>query len=1512
MTQSGGSAAINGFLYQILNHLDWLVNVRLTGKLNGQQVKDGCLILEPRAGGDAHAHASALYLVEQYKTRTKGTWSLSEVKAVLRDLRKSVPVSLPNEARYRFVTDGRPGQFGAFQIFISSLNTIESPDDLNNDEKRQFGKSLCLGDREFFDHVTETTRTKDSCTTTAEEGECVFHLLRRFEMKFLVGSDKLAKAVDARLRPLVCNLGDEVGMRRRLVGDLMERLSAGESRLRIDDLDTMFREAGLSPDRPRKLAVLSRKLGENIHRGLRNRRYRPERDVRDVPHWPEAKPILVIAGESGVGKSWQLSRYIEASVSEGELVVSVRATDTAEDILRFAAREIWQIGLGETSEKTLQGVSNFFRDLNFRSESPMFTIAVDDIQSVDLARNLIRQDWKSLCARLVLTVPVVVARTLDLTDGNEIHLHCVDEFSIDELDALLKMSGHRWADLHADLKWLLRKPILASLFLDLSVSSVKDAPQSEYEIFNAFWDRIAVKCNPGDTGIVAALAELAIKGTLYPLPRKHWGDIGLENDNLATLEATGWLNSLEQGEIVFAHDRLLNWAVAKYLSRRFLHGDLSVQKLFDYLTDKHGRSGSSSVGRLGYVPMDTLWLLAAEDVNTGALGQIVEKMEDLPEFGSYLYTNLLTTLGQRAIPVLLQRLEAITGDSIGNYRVGMIGDAFATLARQESVDIRPEIDSLLHSPSWDRQSVAVKALMAAPDPRHMDRLWEIHQQRLDALEHNADRRVDRGYEATFSALRVGVAFQPKWLQDRIRKADVRTERVSELGYLLSGLYDQKAAEQIWWEVHDVLMQKIPAGNPRCLLHCISRFLDHGKTDFVVKHLTHSGNLVSAAALVALAVLDPLEAIDWIANLDDEQIFFRNEWLPLLFWTDFELAQTRTRELGKSGLTGQKLIEDYFGKFPADLDEATLDVVLRARKNQFCDHIREVTTKDLPWPYSPLVFWGRMCRPTILKILQDEAGGELESMVVELACSRLRGNSGAADPLLEAARRVLILFAGEGISTLINRELDSEHYWVRHHGLNWAPVRGNEGTIERLSAIAQRPIPCDSAGDPDSEARHENYQAMIGLAALGADEILVEILSKPATIGPPVPLADFREHRGRMSKALTDQARGAMRNTETSEDVLGCSLTIAWVSGDSDLIPDVRAVLDRVDPESQNAVYACIALQRLGDGSSEFARMAERLVYTNENTEQGLDALIALGAEGVESLGRWVNRQRGAEHHKHREMVIRGLYVHPEGRNHAVEAAVEHCLKNFYSMHSLYEIAAESGDPRVQERIMEESFAENRMNAPLDAIRGLAKFDINRAAEAVELGLSSHPNIERELCRLLVQIAPEMAGGKLVDAAIALERDSLSRAVGQALRRAAPKAVAGLVGKQLHHGTETERKVVSQIAGWLPVLEITEALEQVADREISITVRRAALEGLYRHREDEAIRGLFSEFQSERCLARRWSLFVAILDTADPNLLTDREDSLWLGQILTKDVPYAFDQYAWEVIEKRKRKGLATN
>ena len=1175
-------------------------------------MKYAYLILEPRKGGDAKALTSDFYLVEQYKTRAKGTWPLNDVIDVLGNLREAVPTKYPLHARYRFVTDGRPGRLKVFKSFLDVLKSVESPDHLNNSEKRKFNNNLCLSDREFFDYLSENTRSSSFKNNIAEERDVVFHVLSRFEMEFLISSAKLVKVVEQRLRPYVLNLGDEGGVREQLVGCLMEKLSKEECHLNLDDINKMFRDIGLSPDRLHRMGKLSQKMGTVMRRRMKELKYASEIDVRDAPNWPESKPVLIIAGESGTGKTWQLGKLMEDSVSEGRIVVFVPTASTTEETLTSAANAIWQYGLGETSNKSLQAITNFFCDDVPSPQSSLLTIAVDNIQNSDLARNLVQQDWIGLSARLVFTIPLSLARSLDPVEYETIHTHHVDDFTYDELDVLLKLNKQRWADLPPDLKRLLRKPILAGLFLNLPYALVHESPQSEYEIFEALWKRIAVKCKPGAVGIITALAAHTYQGKPYPIPRTHWVEIGLDDENLAALEAAGWMHCLEHGEVAFAHDRLLNWAMAQYLERKFSLKELSVEELGAYLTGEKEGQASYSPLQFGYVPMDTLWLLTAEDRNCGVVSQLVEIMESQDKYGDSrsLYTKLLPTLGQRIVPILLERLNTITADSQDDaYRVGLIGDAFVMVAQQDSVNMQTQISLLLNSQSWNQQSIAVKVLTTVPDHQHLDRLWEIHQQQLYAREHNSDLNRYNEYQATFSALRAGVQLQPEWLRNRISTADASKERISELGYLLCGL-DDPIADNIWQEVRDILMEKVPANNPRCLLQCIARFSDRDKTDFVVNQLSCSEDIVGAVALVTLAILNPQDAIDQIVNLKDQQRYFTNEWLALLLHADPELTRQRIRQLAQSNPLGERLIVSYFEKRPADLDEATLRLVLRKFESELQIRIQEVTTSNQRWPYFLLKFLSHINSPKLIQILQEEADGKLERLITEIACSRLRGNNRGRDNILEAARRVLLLIGGNGILTLINRELGSEHFWVRHGGLGWALIRGDDDTIELLAGIASRPILLDDNGKPESYAHQEFCSAMAGLAALGADEILIDIILNSGNIFIPNHLAYLRAHRGTISKTLTNQAVQNMQSTESSKDTLLCALLTAWLSGDSELIPTVRAVLERAEPESQVASFACIALQYLGDESEQFAKLAMQLAHTEQNAGWGLDALFA--------------------------------------------------------------------------------------------------------------------------------------------------------------------------------------------------------------------------------------------------------------------------------------------------------------
>ena len=347
------------------------------------------------------------------------------------------------------------------------------------------------------------------------------------------------------------------------------------------------------------------------------------------------------------------------------------------------------------------------------------------------------------------------------------------------------------------------------------------------------------------------------------------------------------------------------------------------------------------------------------------------------------------------------------------------------------------------------------------------------------------------------------------------------------------------------------MAKVSAAKPRSLLNGIARFADRGKLDFVMSCLKRSEDFANGAALTALTALDPLRALDHLADVNEgERYLTRNEWLPALLHAQRDLTHHHILELATRNPKGRVLIDNLFWERPDDLDVATLTFVLRALENDLRVSLDTAINGEPTWLYHPFDFLGRIARPELLAVLEAEAGGELEGMVAEIACSRLRTNSNYRDGIREGARRFLLLTGGDRISTLISQELESEHFWVRHGGLQWAFVRQNKDTIERLAALAKRPISRDANGKPDSSAYQEFYQAMIALAALAQDDALVRAIWATGIATVPASLAELRAGNGPMDKSLTTRATQVLTTTAPDEDELTMALTIAWMSGDS--------------------------------------------------------------------------------------------------------------------------------------------------------------------------------------------------------------------------------------------------------------------------------------------------------------------------------------------------------------------------
>lgn len=1536
MAQAGGPAAINGFLYQILHHLAWIADIELTGKIAGQDiagqdVEEAILIFEPCDGGDARCEAEKIRLTEQYKTRSNDTWSVDDIiKKVLPDLRKSVPEIHSGEELYRFVSNGSYSDSGRLKEFLGFCERVHTIYKENKDfrqldaqiqrdfftSKKKFKGQVIKTDCDLFNYIVAETKPHEECTR-ADEYATVFHLLAHFKMEFGVTAEECSDKVEKLLSRYVEDLEDERGKREQLIGILMEHLSKighlseDKARLKVDDL---LKKAKLNPERMRNLARLSETTATFARKNVRDWfKYSPEMDVRAgcAVDWPADKSVLLITGDSGSGKSWQLARLVTLLGEQRQFVVMGQATSTytADSLLGKATNKIWQDGLGETHEKTPTALTLHYQKLEPKAKWPWLTIAIDDVQDVEVARELIRKNWPDWGMRLVMTVPSAVANSL--REERSVKLLETESFTIDEVDELLKRHEKKWRELPPDLKKLLCTPVLAGIYVKLSVRSIRTAPDSEYEIFDSYWkDRILgdrKQSNyPGDEGIVLALAGRVLDKHSYPCKRQDWNVIGLNDEALNRLKMSGWLNSEQYGKVAFAHDRLLNWAVAKELTSRFEDGFASEQLADLFIECNSFSRPYPFVKELHYVTMNTLWLLTADLKNIQAATEIVSRLEKAFQYGSYgssLYKYSLPTLGQRIVPVLLARLDSIIAEREGDYRTSLISKGLTALAFHENVDLTETVERLLNTSSPDRQKVAMDILKNKPMSSFLERVWKLHQG-----YYISQNWVYLVYSSP--ALHACIQADPKWLRQKILQAnDPSSEPVSELAYELYRLNDYSQALAIWHETKEILCHKLFLDNTRewplvsaqtILFLCIRRFSDSSYIVVVIDGISSTEDFTRSAAFTTLAYLAPNEAMRLFFEVNEsELVLSRKRWLPILLRVRPKETRANLLDYAEKVPQGSRLIAGLFGERSDELDELLLGCLLRGLEKEMADNF-ELWCREEPHIYlGSLNCPAGVARPDLLKILAQEADGNLERMLTEIACSRIPKIGSNHDSFLDAAKRLLFKIDGKGFTTLVNYELKhASHPWVRYRGLEWAmKVPPNGETISLLAQSACRHLTTGEKLDD-----HEYQLAILALAALGADKVLVDTFLKTGSLRTNPDLARLRFSNQPMDKTVTEQARQILETSETkTEKELLLAVIVAWISADSDFISLVRPLLSRAKPNSLTARFACMTLQQLKDESAEFVELLKPLLETENNKDYTIHALFGLGEKAIEPLRQYLKMLPVDKWKYQEQRIIEFLHQQKTTQGFAEEVAAQYCVKIRNSSFGLpYDIASRTNKPEIREMIYNEVFGKESSDSSLRAIKGLANFDSHRAVQVIEDRLLQGPSFgEWELCQLLVRLVPKTAASKLLEIALSVQREDKKRedkkkenlylAIGQALRRLDAQEVDSVLGESLKNTQRDTRAIAAKLAGWLPPGRLSESLDNLADNEMEETVRRATLEALARQQRENTVLALMKVFPTAD-RQRRWVLLHCILEIGDPFLLTHREELIWLGKILS-DVPF---------------------
>lgn len=882
-TPAGGPAAIGGIIYQLLCCLLRLTRFELRGveaDADGR-LTSAVLVLEPSGGGDLREELGNQSVVTQIKARAdEGPWSLQEViTGVFPDLLKAVRLDGP-AAAYRLLTEGHIGRWRAVERFFRSLQGRNSgADPLSQLSEAVFVKVGArrpmpgaaaspfwetdeYSERELFQLIVDRLSNGEVGQARSELEQRVWRLLAHFEFCEPLPAADAEAEIDASLSEIVDHPERVADTRRALLMLLAEKARMGNA---VIDIGSFLSEAELRALPAgniqslvaRARAVLGRRLAE-----LRfSRQHHVQEDFTErLASLVVETPIVVVTAESGGGKSWHTCAVAETLAARGALVVHIEAEATARGTLDEAMGVLWNTVKGNTNTLPFGLVAR-----NLRGPPPHRVLVIDRVDEPDVARGLAVAGCESQGLKLVLACGGRAADAALSAAPKSCRVVETPRLSPPELaDYFAARQVHAWELVPADVRDTLAHPLLARLYCDTAGTGAW-RPTSEYELFHRYWEERlgpSSACDPAlDQAALRELGRGLLVGEGYPWRPEQVARALRHEGSLRRLRRSGWLVDRPDGSCVLWHDRLLNWLVAATLAEDVLAGSRTAEEAAQLCVGT-ARGELRPGGRwLGYVAIDTLWLFAERGVPASASSAILRALEST---STSLYSELIPTLGLRAVPCLIARLdELLAGEP--SYRTHEVAACLARIDSQDSID---KARQLLASESSEHRSAALHILGRQDDPDSLDRLWTLHVGALGTPERGVE------YQRRMDAIAMALTRQSVWLGQRLASANGSTPGLPDLIFQLARLPN---GGTLWRLYKEHLKRVVPADKRRCLLRCILVFRDPEEVEFAAAECDRETDFAGDMALAALSRIDPDAALEALPGSKLRTLTFSRGW-----------------------------------------------------------------------------------------------------------------------------------------------------------------------------------------------------------------------------------------------------------------------------------------------------------------------------------------------------------------------------------------------------------------------------------------------------------------------------------------------------------------------------------------------------------------------------------------------------------------------------------------------------------
>jgi hypothetical protein len=1514
---AGGSATINGVLYQLLWSLLRAARLSVTTcdrDEENDRLRSAILVLEPLGGGgDLQEIGTASRIVEQVKARSGGsTWSLSEVvEEVLPDLYCAVG---PDElaSTYRFVTEGRIGRWEEVYSFFKGLSNQECPatdvlsvlDDKNELSFAGGTTNLPGGrrtQRRVFEWIVESLRKRPSVQVREPEETTrrnLWHLLARFEIVPGQTADTLQQEVDSLLLALVDDRDRLAETRNALLTDLAWRARLGGAEI---EPKAFLRDHGLNATPLTNWLALRRAARRNLDSRLAGYRYNPRLDVREqhiseiASSWTPDRPVLVLSGESGQGKTWLLCGLARILAADEGLVLLIRSKGDAERDLDRAADLLWQDIAGHDGHLPLSRIAARRRELIPRQAGLWLTLLIDDVRDAATALELAQHDWDGWGARLVMVCSPRVAVTVKHAAADRCRVAEVSDFSVSELyDYLDRRLGAGWDTIPSNVRATLRRPLLAHFYGELARGGVWQ-PANEFELFEAYWGRLSDGAQadyPHDAGRLRTLALDVLDGGNYPWTTEQLDKAGLDNAAIGRLRRVGWLWPQSRERFAIWHDRLLSWAIAKGLATASDKVDEPGSGLRVRL-EGLVRSGFSRAGRaLDDLPVDLLWLLGDPTAGrTELVPRVLGWLEQMAwNLRQELYFRRLPALGARIIPGLFERL----GPAVDQENSELAHQIIGALTGFDDADISDRARILLSSSSPRLRRAAIQILRRRPSATALDRLWELHREMevepVPYLRENEDK-LDL-YEESFRALRACVRLEPAWLERAIAQADGETDPVHDLAYLLANLNGQAA---LWRRCKSLLKRKVSPLHPRCLAVNIDRHADAEEVDWLRTQVENEEDFVGPAALRALARLDPDAALVELDRLPLRELYLSREWcFAELLARRPDATRASIREMMKRHPEPIKIAQAFQGSEDS-LDPPLMELLLDDLNRILSRELAELSEPGHCPFYLHLQLLTQVRRSDLIEVICRRAGSPLDHLLTAwLVRERPRPNIWAR-PVTAIALELLNRMSGEGLAEVVNCYLDADNPFGRMDGLKLAAKRPNSGTVDRLVHLMRS----DQLwhGLPTEQGYATRALALLGRWREVIESVVLWGL-RTLHVLTEYPLIETPLDDKAMAPAFEAIARG-------DQPPPGAILALG-VGRRSDQLGRLRAVLADAPLDSDLALAGIIALKLLRDGSDETMAVLTDQLRGPRNRTAAKNALLAAGSDTA--LDAVVAHARS----NFRPLTALALLQHPRTSSAMTELIRDHLsrLDDGQRIRLLEDILpfATDGDslgPFLEGRafhdvIREIAFSEYGGRRVI--IQALSVFDPGLAFIAARKAFRNQESLNREeFPYLMARSDPEATVLALLSCAQSERQTSVLWAMGRAV---------GLVGRTgpvevwLRSSDPDQRRAACLMSGWLPQTPgLLEALQSCLG-DVDMRVVRAAAGALQRSRAARDADALVQELGDAVDITSKWDLIDRMLSFCDVGDEFGPPPD-W-AVAACKHIPYLLNVYLNESLKDRRK------